>query len=92
MLFDQGWLLTRRVEEVDLHAVEQEGLAEAVGHMTLLLAEDLGDDEEVVKEEDLALVQPQLLFLVGVVDLVEAAVAHQAAVRQRQLLGDAEKQ
>ena len=40
--------------------------------------------QQVVEEEDLALVQAQFLGLVGVRDLEQSAVAHQPAVRQRQ--------
>lgn len=42
--------------------------------------------QEVVEEEDLALVQPQTLGAVGVRDFVELAAAHQAAVGQGQHL------
>lgn len=64
-----------------VEAGQLEALAERIGDAVLLFAEDLGDDENVVEEEHLALVQSGPLPPAGVGHFVEAAIADEAAVR-----------
>lgn len=75
--------LTGHLEQRDDHATEREAVPEGVRDGRLLLAQDLRDDQQVVEEKDLSLVHAGPLLLVDVGYLVEAAVADQAAVRQR---------
>ena len=54
-----------------MHPHEREAFSEGVGEAAFLLVEDLRDNEEVVEEEDFALMQPRLVALVQVVHFVQ---------------------
>ena len=62
-----------------------EALAERVGDARLLLAEDLGHDQDVVEEEHFPLVQTGSLTPGSVRNLVQPAVTHQSSVSQHQI-------
>lgn len=60
-------------------------MAEGIGDRVLLFREYLGDYEQIIEEEDFPLVEADPLLLCGVRHLVEAAVADEAPVGQRQV-------
>ena len=68
------------LKEGDDHAGERVTVAERVCHAVLPPAVDLRDHQDVVEEEHFSLVLTRPVFLAGVGDLVEAAVADQTTI------------
>ena len=73
--------LTMRLEVGHVEASQLETLAERIGDAILLFAEDFGDDENVVKEENFPLMKSCPLPTTGVGYFVESAVANESPVR-----------
>jgi hypothetical protein len=74
-----------RLKVGHVEAGQLETLSERIGDAIFLLAEDFGDDENVVEEEDFALVEAGPFPSPGVGHFVEAAIADEPSVGQHQV-------
>jgi len=74
-------------EQDHIHALQREAAPVRVQRLALLFREHLGNDEDVVEEEALALVRVALFLLCQVENLVQLNKTDQAPVRQREKCG-----
>ena len=73
------------LKEGHYHASERVTVAERVCHTVLSPAVDLCDHQDVVEEKHFSLVLARPVFLVGICDLIEAAIADEATIWHRQV-------
>lgn len=77
--------LTWHINQCHDKSAQRKAVPERVRHRRLFLGEDLCDDEQIIEQEDLALMQSLTLFLIDVGNFVQATVANESPMRQCQV-------
>ena len=77
--------LTMRLEIGDVKSSQSETLAERISNGILLLAKDLCNDENVIEEENLALMKSRSFATPSISHFIETTIADETPVRQHQI-------